>query len=94
MVFASWGYYDQRQITRVCKRFGLLYPFAVDAHISLKHEHATFYELERPMGMDGALRYHGLSLVGTHHRGLDDARNISQIAACMLTDGWTHPLLG
>lgn len=40
-VFASWGFYDQRQIERVCKRFGVTYPFGKD-HISLKHNHATF----------------------------------------------------
>jgi len=29
--------------------------------------------------MDGALRRVGLPLVGTHHRGIDDARNIARI---------------
>lgn len=89
-VFASWGFYDQRQIARVCARFDLPYPFA-PAHISLKHSHAEFYRLRQPLGMDGALRLHQIALAGTHHRALDDARNIAKIAAQMLADGWTHP---
>lgn len=91
-VFASWGFYDQRQLARVCARFGLEYPFAAE-HISLKHSHAEFYRLSHPLGMDGALRRHQIPLVGTHHRGLDDARNIARIAARMLADGWTDDAL-
>ena len=30
-------------------------------------------------GMAGALRQLGLPLTGTHHRGIDDARNIARI---------------
>ena len=88
-VFASWGFYDQRQIERECATKGILYPFA-PAHISLKHNHAKLYRLPRPLGMDAALRFHGLTLLGTHHRGRDDARNIAAIATRMLADGWTH----
>lgn len=88
-VFSSWGFYDQRQIERECARRGIPYPFAKD-HISLKHNHASFYGLKHPLGMDAALAYHHLPLLGSHHRALDDARNIAAIAACMLDDGWTH----
>ncbi|MEL6538912.1 MAG: hypothetical protein AAFQ98_26080 [Bacteroidota bacterium] len=48
-------------------------------HISLKHQYAKIKNLRRPMGMDGALKREGLSLEGTHHRGIDDARNITKI---------------
>ena len=88
-VFASWGFYDQRQIERECAAKGIPYPFA-PTHISLKHNHAKFYRLPRPLGMDAALRFHGLPLLGTHHRGRDDARNIAAIATRMLADGWAH----
>jgi 3'-5' exoribonuclease 1 len=36
--------------------------------------------------MDGALRRVGLDLVGTHHRGIDDARNIARVLPYRL--GW------
>lgn len=89
MVFSSWGFYDQRQIERECARKGIPNAFAKD-HISLKHNHASFYGLAHPLGMDAALAYHQLPLIGRHHRALDDARNIAVIAVRMLEDGWTH----
>jgi inhibitor of KinA sporulation pathway (predicted exonuclease) len=92
-VFASWGFYDQRQLERQCQRFGVAYPFAEQQHISVKHEHAQLYKLKKPLGMSKALELHQIPLTGTHHRGIDDARNIAHIAARMLDDGWTHPLL-
>jgi 3'-5' exoribonuclease 1 len=92
-VFASWGFYDQRQLERQCLRFGVAYPFAEQEHISLKHEHAQLYKQKKPLGMSKALALYQIPLTGTHHRGIDDARNIARIAARMLDDGWTHPLL-
>jgi inhibitor of KinA sporulation pathway (predicted exonuclease) len=35
--------------------------------------------LSSEMGMDRALKYYGLELEGKHHRGSDDAWNISKI---------------
>jgi 3'-5' exoribonuclease 1 len=92
IVFASWGFYDRLQIERECARSGIAYPFGPE-HISLKHNHAKFYRLERPLGMGDALRYHSLSLAGRHHRGIDDTRNIARITSCMLADGWKHRYL-
>ncbi|SFJ17301.1 3'-5' exonuclease [Thermoflavimicrobium dichotomicum] len=86
-LFCSWGYYDRRQFHSVCSRLKVPYPFS-DQHISLKHAHRDFYHLKRKMGMKAALKYHGLSLDGTHHRGIDDARNIAKIVNQMLSDGW------
>ena len=34
----------------------------------------------KEVGMDKALEYLGIDLEGTHHRGIDDARNIAKIA--------------
>ncbi|WP_144537227.1 3'-5' exonuclease [Bacillus thuringiensis] len=90
-VFASWGFYDKKQFKQVCKRFGVDYPFG-DLHISLKHQHGTWTK-QRPMGMERALKLHRLPLEGIHHRGIDDARNISKIASHMIQTGWTHELV-
>ncbi|MEQ8821371.1 MAG: 3'-5' exonuclease [Sumerlaeia bacterium] len=92
-VFSSWGFYDRKQLEAECERKGVVYPFG-DRHISLKHNHAKFLGLARPMGMAGALRNYGLELEGIHHRGIDDVRNIARIVSRMLDDGWTHRLLG
>ncbi len=85
-LFSSWGFYDKNQIQKNCERFGIPYPFA-PGHVSLKHEFGDWSK-KGPMGMGGALRMLKIPLTGTHHRGLDDARNISKIAAWMLRDGW------
>ena len=39
---------------------------------------------EQRHGMAGALRRVGLPLVGTHHRGIDDARNIARLLPWVL----------
>jgi len=36
-------------------------------------------KLDKPIGMKAALSYEGIELDGTHHRGIDDARNITKI---------------
>jgi inhibitor of KinA sporulation pathway (predicted exonuclease) len=47
-------------------------------HHSLKHEFATIHGI-KPCGMEKALGMLGMSLDGTHHRGIADARNIAKI---------------
>ena len=85
-LFASWGFYDRNQFQKNCERFGIPYPFG-PRHVSLKHEFANWTK-RKPMGMAGALNVLRLPLEGTHHRGLDDARNISKIAGWMIEQGW------
>lgn len=88
-VFASWGFYDKNQFKKVCDKFRVAYPFGKD-HISLKHEHGNFVN-KHPMGMERALKDYKIPLDGTHHRGIDDARNIAKIATEMIQRGWSHP---
>lgn len=87
-IFSSWGFYDKKQFKSVCEKFKVDYPFG-NEHISIKHTHGDFYK-KRPMGMERALKMHGLELGGTHHRGIDDARNIAKIATQMIKDGWKY----
>jgi inhibitor of KinA sporulation pathway (predicted exonuclease) len=75
-VLGSWGEYDKNQLRRECRRNDLTYPFG--AHVNLKRLFAA-HEGRRPCGMSKALRDLGLPLEGTHHRGIDDARNIARI---------------
>jgi 3'-5' exoribonuclease 1 len=82
-VFCSWGNYDRNQIGRDCARHGFPYPDALGRHLNLKAEFARRYAT-RQMGMAHALERLGLPLKGTHHRGLDDARNIAKIARHVL----------
>lgn len=77
-VLCSWGFYDKAQFNGDCLLHKLDTAWLKN-HISLKHQHGTICKLQRPMGMSGALRYEKLQLEGTHHRGIDDARNIAKI---------------
>ena len=82
-VMCSWGAYDIRQIKADCKKHDLEHPVIFDSHINLKE---TFSKLSdcRPCGMRKALNILGIGLQGTHHRGIDDALNISRIAQRIL----------
>jgi inhibitor of KinA sporulation pathway (predicted exonuclease) len=77
--FGSWGDYDRKQVVKDCNLHGVAYPFAPD-HINLKKLVARLRGTKR-MGMGQALASLGLELDGTHHRALDDARNIWRVVA-------------
>ncbi len=55
----------------------------LERHINIKHAYAAFRQV-KPCGMEKALSLAKLPLEGTHHRGLDDARNIARITLTML----------
>ena len=77
-VFCSWGKYDRRQFERDCRYHGVDYPFPPE-HVNLKEEFSRALNTGRRFGVDGALKRLGLKFVGTHHRGIDDVRNIARI---------------
>lgn len=75
--FASWGAYDWGQLEQDAAYHGVALPGFVARH-NLKARFAAA-EGSRPRGMGDALRRAGLPLLGTHHRGIDDARNIARL---------------
>ncbi len=77
-LLCSWGFYDKKQFQQDGELYGLETRW-LEQHISLKHQYAKIKQLKRPIGMGGALKMEKLSLDGTHHRGIDDARNIAKI---------------
>lgn len=82
-VLCSWGAYDLNQIKRDCERHKMALPESFENHLNLKR---VFSQVKgtKPTGMRGALLMLDLPLEGTHHRGIDDARNIAKIAAVIL----------
>jgi 3'-5' exoribonuclease 1 len=50
----------------------------------VKKQFSTQLGEETRYGMAGALRRVGLQLQGTHHRGIDDARNIARLLPWVL----------
>ena len=77
VLLCSWGEYDKNQLSRERHRHGIRLPFGRE-HLNIK---AAFAERtgRRPEGMAEALRACGIPLSGTHHRGIDDARNIAKL---------------
>lgn len=82
-VWASYGDYDRRQFERQCQDVGVSYPFG-PTHMNVKTLYALAASAAREVGMATALEQLGLPLVGTHHRGVDDAANIAAILSQLL----------
>ena len=74
--FCSWGNFDDRILRENCEFHGVDYPFP--EHCNVKKLFAQKQNC-KPKGMSGALRKMQIPLEGTHHRGIDDARNIAKL---------------
>jgi len=76
LLFCSWGRYDRIQLERDCGLHGI--PNNMPEHLNLK---TKLFEVtgKKKLGMAQALALCGLKLEGTHHRGIDDARNIARM---------------
>jgi 3'-5' exoribonuclease 1 len=77
-ILCSWGFYDKKQFEADCQLFSMD-TIWLRPHINLKQQHGSIRKLKRAIGMKNALQLEGMSLEGTHHRGIDDARNIAKI---------------
>ena len=76
--FVSWGDYDRKMFERNSRDYGVKYPFG-PRHMNLKNSFTMLHGLDREPGLDSALDLLEMKLEGTHHRGVDDARNIGNI---------------
>jgi 3'-5' exoribonuclease 1 len=82
-IFGSWGDYDRRQFKQDSKFHRIPYPINSE-HINLKQRFTDCQGLDSSYGMVQALELVGLPLEGTHHRGIDDARNIVKLMPYIL----------
>lgn len=82
-VFGSWGDYDRNQFKQDSQFHHLPFPIAYP-HINLKQLFSDTQGLRKRYGMAEALQRVGIELVGTHHRGIDDARNIAKLLPFIL----------
>jgi len=73
----SWGFYDKKQLVQDCTLHNLPIKW-LDKHISVKHQFCKNRRIKH-VGMLTALRMLNLKHDGTHHRGIDDAKNIANI---------------
>jgi 3'-5' exoribonuclease 1 len=77
-LFASWGDYDRNQFEQDARYHRVSLPFN-GRHMNIKRAFSEALGESKRYGMAGALARVGLPLVGTHHRGIDDARNIARL---------------
>jgi inhibitor of KinA sporulation pathway (predicted exonuclease) len=77
-LFCSWGNYDRGQFGLDAGYHGVELPLGSE-HLNIKQAFSDALGTRKRFGMAGALRQLGIPLAGTHHRGIDDARNIAKI---------------
>lgn len=85
-IFASWGAYDREQLLHDAEHHRTTLPFSLreSEHINLKTAFTAALGKhvegeQKKLGTQGALSRVGLTFEGTHHRGIDDARNIARL---------------
>jgi 3'-5' exoribonuclease 1 len=84
-IFGSWGDYDRKQFQQDSKQHHIDLPYPISSnHVNLKDRFSIAQNLTKRYGMAQALNLVGVELVGTHHRGIDDARNICQLLPYIL----------
>ena len=76
--FCSWGDYDYRQLHQDCEFHGIPYPIGA-AHLNVKRLFSERSATRKKFGLAEAIRKVGLDFAGTHHRGIDDARNNARL---------------
>lgn len=82
-LFCSWGNYDRNQLAADAARHGIASPLGPD-HLNIKQRFADALGVRRGLGTYAAMAKVGLAPTGTHHRGIDDARNIARLLAVAL----------
>jgi inhibitor of KinA sporulation pathway (predicted exonuclease) len=76
--WASYGTYDLNMMKSQCRKLNIAYPLS-EEHINVKEVFAKKFSKSKRKGMKSALDFLEITLEGTHHRGVDDAKNIAKI---------------
>lgn len=84
-IFCSWGDYDLKQLRQDCDFHNLPYPISA-SHVNVKRLMAERQCLSKKLGLGQAIQLAGLKFTGTHHRGIDDARNIARLLPYVFGD--------
>ncbi|MEG0859816.1 MAG: exonuclease domain-containing protein [Pseudomonas sp.] len=87
--WVSWGDYDRQQLLQEWQLHQLHSVLADVPHINLKQRFAKARQLQRPLGLNGALQLAGLQFCGQQHRALEDARNTARLLPLSLSASGT-----
>lgn len=77
-LLCSWGFFDQKMLSKNCQLLDLEDAWT-KPHISLKHQYPRIKGLRIAVGLRNAVEREGFEFEGTHHRGIDDAINLSKV---------------
>ena len=80
---ASWGTFDRAQLSAECRRNDVTMPTHFLGHINVRREFARWKHV-RPPGLAAAMEACELTMEGTAHRALDDARNLARLARILV----------
>lgn len=75
-MWASWGSWDRLFLMKQCKRRGVRYPFS-KKHVNMKRLFGD--QTGRRLPFKHAMASAKLDMIGTHHRGHDDAHNSARL---------------
>lgn len=85
--FVTCGNWDLKtKIPEQCRLLNMKVPTYFREWINLKDIYLNFYKTEA-RGMISMMKGIRLPLLGSHHLGIDDTRNITRVLSHMLTDG-------
>lgn len=82
-IWCSWGNYDRLHIQASGHEYGCAPAFMRFPHLNLKRLWRRTTGQKRKNGMIHALAFHGLTVEGHHHRGVDDAGNMVRLLPFM-----------
>ena len=82
-VWCSWGNYDRLHIEAQSQLDGVKPAMLTYPHLNLKRIWRRTTGQKKKNGLAHALAFHELAFEGAHHRGVDDARNISRLLPFM-----------
>lgn len=82
-IFCSWGDYDKHQLEQDSQLHKIGFPINA-THVNIKKLFSSSQNLRKRYGMATALKLANLDLDGTHHRGIDDARNMARLMPYIL----------
>lgn len=77
-VLCSWGSFDKKMLIQDCELHRMESDW-VDKHINLKRQYHQFRGLRRLRGLKYTVEKEGFEFSGSHHRGIDDAINLSKV---------------
>lgn len=78
-IWCSWGNYDRLHLEAQSHLYSVRPSILCHPHLNLKRIWRRTTGQKKKNGLTHALAFHDLAFEGSHHRGVDDARNIARL---------------